>query len=59
MLALAGKLVQIQVAAKNSNGGWGPFIALTSRLFDASGTAYFQWRQTTGLVALRPRLLPR
>ena len=42
--ALAGKLVQIQVAAKNSNGGWGPFGTLTSAKADASGTAYFQWR---------------
>ena len=45
--ALAGKLVQIQVAAKNSSGGWGAFGTLTSAKVDASGTAYFQWRQKT------------
>ncbi len=45
--ALAGKLVQIQVAAKNSSGGWGAFGTLTSALVDSSGVAYFQWRQAT------------
>ena len=51
--ALAGKLVQIQVAVKNSSGGWGPFIVLTSRLADSSGTAYFQWRSTNKWVSAR------
>ena len=45
--ALAGKLVQIQVAAKNSSGGWGLFGTLTSAMVDSSGVAYFQWRQKT------------
>ena len=51
--ALAGKLVQIQVAAKNSNGGWGPFVTLTSRLSDSSGTAYFHWRTTGQWLSVR------
>ena len=51
--ALAGKTVDIYVAVKNSNGGWGPFVKLTSRLADASGTAYFQWRSTGQWVSVR------
>jgi hypothetical protein len=51
--ALAGKTVDIYVAIKNSNGGWGNFVRLTSRIADASGTAYFHWRSTGQWVSVR------
>ena len=44
--------------SRTRNGGWGPFVKLTSRLADASGTAYFQWRSTGQWVSVRA-MLPR
>jgi hypothetical protein len=54
--ALAGKTVDIYVATKNSAGGWGSFVKQTSRLADASGNAYFQWRSTGKWVSVRAYL---
>ncbi len=50
---LAGKTVEIWVATKNSAGGWGPFVKVTARVADASGTAYYWFRGHGKWISVR------
>ena len=45
--ALSGKIVTIWVSTKLADGTWGAPKALTSRLVDINGNAYFWWKSTT------------
>jgi hypothetical protein len=45
--ALAGKVVTIWVSTKLADGTWGAPKALTSRLIDINGNAYFWWKSGT------------
>ncbi len=45
--ALSGKIVTIWVSTKLADGTWGAPKALTSRLVDINGNAYFWWKSAS------------
>ena len=45
--ALSGKIVTIWVSTKLADGTWGAPKALTSRLLDINGNAYFWWKSAS------------
>ena len=56
--AFAGKTADIYVAVKNSNGGWGPFVKLTSRARRRLGDRLLPVALHRS-VGLRPGHVPR
>jgi len=44
-MAAAGETVGVYMSAKGSDGTWGPWSRLTSRIADNAGTALFSWRE--------------
>lgn len=53
----ANKNVTILVATKSSSGVWSAFKALTGRIADANGNAYFHWKYSTATwISVRGQL---